>query len=61
MSLDKKRSEVHEDPAIGQLAMGGSTVQVPSAADIIFASRASGCKDSVDHCVQSDDQFCKLG
>jgi hypothetical protein len=36
MSLDKKRSEVHEDPAIGRLAMAGSTVQVPSAADVIF-------------------------
>jgi hypothetical protein len=59
MSLDKRRSEVHEDPAIGRLAI--STVQVPLATDVIFASRAPGCKDSVDHCVQSDDQFWKLG
>jgi hypothetical protein len=47
MSLDKKRSEMHEDPAIGRLAMARSTVQVPSAADVIFASRSSGCKNSV--------------
>jgi len=59
MSLDKRRSEVHEDLAIGRLAI--STAQVPLATDVISASRAPGCKDSVDHCVQSDDQFWKLG
>jgi len=42
MSLSKERSELYEDPAIGRLAMAGSAVQVPSAADVIFASRASG-------------------
>jgi hypothetical protein len=40
MSLDKRRSEVHDDPAIGRLAI--SMVQVPLATDVIFASRAPG-------------------
>ena len=59
--LGQKLQRVNEGPAIGRLAMAGSTAQVPSAADVILASHASGCKDSVDHCVQPDDQFCKLG